>query len=498
MKNAHSMNQINSFKLNLKSIITKTSQVALLLGLTSLTMNLKAQNTNSASPIPVAPSSDELPKLGRFSLGLKLTHLYDLRYTSYDLLSTGVSASDPSGMNGSKTKFDMAAGLEAVYYFSPLFSMDLAYEKGKMTGANKTEYYESNVSFITLGANIDLKRSLRTKEYNWVPYLRASLAHSSFDAERRFISDDAVIDKENGNALQLGLGLGVKYHINNKWCLNLMSEFVTINSDAWDGYDYGTGKDQMIKTSVGIRYTFTKGKHVDRTLAWQDNRVDRMQGRIDEQVNTAIRSINDSVDQKFKKLMNQPGSKDSDDDGIVDKFDKCPDVAGLFSNNGCPPVEEVAAVKEKEASVDKKVEQASVAAVAVPIGSGSSGKGMSDESKYRLKNEILVEMNPIRFSYNSYQLNAKAYEQLNTIAVIMRNNPSYKVALTGYTDDDGSAEYNKKLAESRATAVSEYLQSRGINKDRVKIMAMGKDSPLDDNTSKIGKANNRRVECKLE
>jgi outer membrane protein OmpA-like peptidoglycan-associated protein len=95
-------------------------------------------------------------------------------------------------------------------------------------------------------------------------------------------------------------------------------------------------------------------------------------------------------------------------------------------------------------------------------------------------------------------LNAKAYEQLNTIAVIMRNNPSYKVALTGYTDDDGSAEYNKKLAESRATAVSEYLQSRGINKDRVKIMAMGKDSPLDDNTSKIGKANNRRVECKLE
>ena len=80
----------------------------------------------------------------------------------------------------------------------------------------------------------------------------------------------------------------------------------------------------------------------------------------------------------------------------------------------------------------------------------------------------------------------------------MRNNPSYKISLTGYTDDDGSADYNRKLAESRANAVSEYLQSRGISKDKVKIMAMGKESPLDDNTSRIGKANNRRVECKLE
>jgi outer membrane protein OmpA-like peptidoglycan-associated protein/opacity protein-like surface antigen len=500
MKNTSVMNQINIFKANLKTTLMNTSKVAIMLLATTYSLNLKAQNQNSAPPLAASPLSDEAPKLGRFSLGLKLTHLYDLRYTSYDLLSSGFSASDPYGMNGSKTKFDLAAGLEMAYYFSPLFSMDLAYEKGKMTGANKSEYYESNVSFVTLGANIDLKRSLRTKEYNLVPYLRISIAHSTYDAERRFISDDAIIEGKNGNALQLGVGLGLKYHINNKWCLNLMSEFVTINTDAWDGYDYGTGKDQMIKSSLGLRYTFTKGKHVDRTLAWQDNRVDRMQSRIDDQVNTAIKSINDSVDQKFRKLMNQPGTKDSDDDGIVDKFDKCPDVAGLFSNNGCPPVEEVAVVKEKEAEVEKKVEQASVVSTAVPASNGNSSnvRGMSDEAKYRLKNEILIEMNPIRFGYNSYQLNAKAYEQLNVIAVIMRNNPSYKISLTGYTDDDGSADYNRKLAESRANAVSEYLQSRGISKDKVKIMAMGKESPLDDNTSRIGKANNRRVECKLE
>jgi outer membrane protein OmpA-like peptidoglycan-associated protein len=230
-----------------------------------------------------------------------------------------------------------------------------------------------------------------------------------------------------------------------------------------------------------------------------------MQARIDEQVNNAIKTINDSVDTRFKKIMNTPGTKDSDDDGIVDKFDKCPDVAGLFSNNGCPPVAEVAKAKEVEEAVDKSIAKAAPEAkpsttpstVAVAP-SGATHSGLSDDQKYRLKNEIMVEMNPVRFEYNSYQLSAKSYDQLNTVAVIMRNNPNYKLNLKGFTDDLGSSEYNKKLSQNRANAVSEYLQSRGIAKDRIEIVALGKDQPLDDNNSRVGKANNRRVECKLQ
>jgi len=463
---------------------------------------LCAQDKAPVATLETANPGRQTAKLNRFSLGLKVTNLYDLRYTSYDLLTSGVSASDPHGLNGGKTKFDLAAGIDVNYFFSPMFSMDLGYEKGKMTGANKTEYYESSVSFLTLGGNIDLKRSVRTKDYKLVPYARFSVASAKYETERKFILDDAVFNKTSGTAIQLGVGLGLRYHINNNWCLNLMSEFVTTNTDAWDGYDYGTGKDQMIKTSLGLKYAFGGGKHVDRTLAWQDNRVDQLQARIDEQVNAAVKGINDTVDTRFKKIMNTPGNKDSDDDGIVDKFDKCPDVAGLFSNNGCPPIEEVVKEKEKEASVDQSIAKtnapAAVAAVVASGNSGGSSKGLSNEEKYRLKNEILVEMTPIRFDFNSYQLNAKAYEQLNTIAVIMRNNSSYKLSLKGFTDDAGSADYNKKLSEQRANSVAEYLNSRGISKDRIKILAVGKDSPLDDNSSKIGKSNNRRVECKLD
>jgi len=297
-----------------------------------------------------------------------------------------------------------------------------------------------------------------------------------------------------------GLGLGMRYYINHNWSMFVQSEYVVANTDAWDGYDYGTGSDQMLKTSLGIKYAFGRNKHVDQTLAWQDNRVDRMQARIDNQVNDAIKNINDSVGKTMAAYMSRPGSKDSDDDGIVDKFDKCPDVAGLFSNNGCPPVEETAKAAENEKAAEAAVEKSSLAAGA-ENGAAASSKskgGLNADDKYRLKNEILVEMYPVRFGYNSYQLNAEAYEHLNIVAVVMRNNPSYNLALEGFTDNVGTADYNKKLAEQRANAVSNYLQSRGINKSRIRVQALGKDSPLDDNTSRIGKANNRRVEFILE
>jgi outer membrane protein OmpA-like peptidoglycan-associated protein len=167
-------------------------------------------------------------------------------------------------------------------------------------------------------------------------------------------------------------------------------------------------------------------------------------------------------------------------------------------------------MKKEEAKEEKKEQAAvtaiekvsgedakpAISAVTNAIAEGSS-RSLSTDEKYRMKNEIMVEMYAIRFGFNSYQLNAEAYEHLNTVAVILRNNASYSIKLLGYTDDLGSVEYNKQLAEQRANAVAEYLLSRGINKNRIQIEANGKNNPLDDNTTKIGQANNRRVELKL-
>lgn len=478
---------------------------------TTVVMGQVPLQQSLAEPKPHAQKT----RFNRFSLGLRVSHLYDLKYSAFDLLSTGASANDLQGLNGPKTKFDMSAGIDVNYFFSPLFSMDFGYEQGAMTGANKIEYYESSVGFYTLGANLSLKRGLRTKDYRFVPFLRASISRADYESERKLISDDFSLGpKLSGSALMYGFGVGARYYINKSWSVTMMSEYNNIATDAWDGFDYGSGRDQMIRTTVGIKYAFGRNKHVDQTLAWQDNRVDHLQARLDEQVNAAVKSINDSVNQTLANYLNMPGSKDSDEDGIVDKFDKCPDVPGLFSNNGCPPVDEMKKLEEKiksvEAAMAKVNEEPSVkikaepnakpsVSVAPSTSSSNTGGGrLSEDEKYRLKNELLVEMYPIRFAYNSYQISAESYQHLNTVAVVLRNNPAYKIKLIGYTDGIGSAEYNKKLGKQRADAVATYLESRGIVKERISAVGEGKNQPLDDNDSKIGKANNRRVELILD
>jgi outer membrane protein OmpA-like peptidoglycan-associated protein len=494
----------------MKTVINIKSTPKMQLALTILSLVMIGLVPLAAQDLGPAPASNganqpQRTNYNRFSLGLKVTHLYDLKFTSFDLLTTGALANDPKGLNGSKTRFDLAGGLEANYFFSQLFSMDLGYEKGSMTGANEREYYESQVDFLTLGANISLKRAIRTEDYKFVPFARISLARASYDAERRFISDDVVFNTTNGTAIQYGFGLGCRYYFNHKWSAFAMSEFVTSTTDAWDGYDYGSGRDQMLKSSVGLKFAFGRNKHIDQTLAWQDNRVDQIQSKIDAQVNDAVKTINDSVNNTLATYMNRSEVKDSDEDGIVDKFDKCPNVSGLFSNNGCPPIEVQAKEEMKEvaaaAAIDKVSEKNEKSAAVSPVNANSNSgtsKLLNENERYRMKNEIMVEMYAIRFGFNSYQLNAEAYEHLNTVAVILRNNAGYGIKLIGYTDDLGTVEYNKQLAEQRANAVAEYLLSRGINKNRIQIEANGKKNPLDDNATKIGQANNRRVELKLQ
>jgi hypothetical protein len=65
---------------------------------------LCAQDKAPVATLETANPGRQIAKLNRFSLGLKVTNLYDLRYTSYDLLTSGLSASDPYGLNGGKTK----------------------------------------------------------------------------------------------------------------------------------------------------------------------------------------------------------------------------------------------------------------------------------------------------------------------------------------------------------------------------------------------------------
>jgi len=52
------------------------------------------------------------------------------------------------------------------------------------------------------------------------------------------------------------------------------------------------------------------------------------------------------------------------------------------------------------------------------------------------------------------------------------------VLVTGHTDRIGTQAYNQKLSERRADAVRDYLVSKGVAKDKIETLGMGKTQPL--------------------
>jgi outer membrane protein OmpA-like peptidoglycan-associated protein len=79
------------------------------------------------------------------------------------------------------------------------------------------------------------------------------------------------------------------------------------------------------------------------------------------------------------------------------------------------------------------------------------------------------------------------------LAVRARN-----LIVEGHTDFQGSESYNQGLSQRRADAVRDYLVQRGYPADRIQARGKGKGSPIADNASPEGRANNRRVEIIIE
>lgn len=76
--------------------------------------------------------------------------------------------------------------------------------------------------------------------------------------------------------------------------------------------------------------------------------------------------------------------------------------------------------------------------------------------------------------------------------------PQVQVEIDGYTDSKGSAAYNQKLSERRASIVDAYLTSHGVDASRITaVKGFGAADPIDTNATAAGRERNRRVEFKV-
>ena len=225
---------------------------------------------------------------------------------------------------------------------------------------------------------------------------------------------------------------------------------------------------------------------------------------------------------------------DSDSDGVIDALDRCPGTPpdSLVDGNGClvmlatsptvAPAAEVAAVPAPlppAAPVEPPpapVPATETAAITPPPESpakplDSDGDGVLDD-KDRCPNTplgllvdaygCLIEQTTVlpgvQFESNSDRLTPEAIDLLKTVAASLKLQPNVTVEISGHTDSLGPQANNLTLSIKRAKAVKMFLVSQGIAETRLASEGYGEFIPIDTNETEAGRAQNRRVEFKVQ
>jgi peptidoglycan-associated lipoprotein len=127
----------------------------------------------------------------------------------------------------------------------------------------------------------------------------------------------------------------------------------------------------------------------------------------------------------------------------------------------------------------------------------SDGKGgtASDVVTIQVIKEAVKEIvfEDVHFDFDRYSLRPEAVRALDEAVRSLQDNPNLKITIEGHTCNIGTAEYNLALGERRATAVREYLVSRGVTADRLQTVSYGEERPKYDNAREETRRLNRRA-----
>lgn len=99
----------------------------------------------------------------------------------------------------------------------------------------------------------------------------------------------------------------------------------------------------------------------------------------------------------------------------------------------------------------------------------------------------------IYFAHDSSMPLKNSFETIKEIITYTRTQEAYEISVEGHTDSTGKKDYNLKLSQKRATAVSSLLVSGGIQPDDIFAIYYGEEKPLIKREDNIPEPKNRRV-----
>lgn len=147
-------------------------------------------------------------------------------------------------------------------------------------------------------------------------------------------------------------------------------------------------------------------------------------------------------------------------------------------------------VREQAAVVDARVTEVDGTAKQALDRANSAHK--LAEGKFLF--EMVLSDDSVKFPVNRDALSPEAEARLAELVTRLKaENRNVYLEIQGHTDASGDPKYNEDLGEARAEAVRRYLSKEGVALNRMATISYGEAAPVADNTSREGRAQNRRV-----
>lgn len=304
------------------------------------------------------------------------------------------------GLNGENTSFDLGFEVYGEKQFTPLLGLQLAFRYGSMTGSNEVEYYHNkfygaNIDGLFLLSNMDLFRT----QSPWNFYAKAGIGHGMYSTQQYLAKDDAPDGLIEDKYWESHVGGGVQYELNNQLRLELEASYNMVFTDAFDGYDYGTGSDTYLSTAIGIAYTFgdKEAKPMYATGFFGESYVGVNENN-NEELEAKTAAAQAEIEDLKSRLEEQQGKLEQKQQELEEQK------------------REIASIKEQL----------------------HTSKGSFN---------VYFEFDSSRLSE---QAKMKLTEELDPLI-------QQKLELVAYADNNGSNTYNQRLKEMRAESVKQFL-----------------------------------------
>ncbi|MCA9709710.1 MAG: OmpA family protein, partial [Myxococcales bacterium] len=179
--------------------------------------------------------------------------------------------------------------------------------------------------------------------------------------------------------------------------------------------------------------------------------------------------------------------RDADGDGFLDDVDACPTEPGV-EPDGCPI---------RDTDEDGLLDDVDQCVTEPETRNGfEDADGCPDAIPEEVE-RFTGAIRGIYFQSGKANIRKKSERVLAAAAKVLGDYPSLRVEISGHTDDQGSRDFNMRLSAARAASVRDWLVAHGIDASRLTTRGAGPDEPVDVNTTKQGRAANRRIEFRL-